>query len=160
MQASGSWTILRATAIGGGSFGHWRGKGLSSAGLAALAAVAMWAAMLQGAPAMAGEPLLKTRTTILGQAAGIEYRDAPIDRPRRERSTGLHAIARLTRVSTEISMLTASRPAMKSRTACDRMTEYAPCASRLIRSGATATATPARPDAGRSKRMRVSRRAT
>ena len=39
-----------------------------TAGLTALAAVAMWAGLLQSAPAMAGEPLLKTRTTILGQA--------------------------------------------------------------------------------------------
>jgi quercetin dioxygenase-like cupin family protein len=39
-----------------------------TAGLAALAAVAMWAAVMQSGPAAAGEPLLKTRTTILGQA--------------------------------------------------------------------------------------------
>ncbi len=39
-----------------------------TAGLAALAAVAMWAAVMQSDPATAGEPLLKTRTTILGQA--------------------------------------------------------------------------------------------
>ena len=42
-----------------------------TAGLATLVAVAMWAGLLQSAPAMAGEPLLKTRTTILGQA--IDY---------------------------------------------------------------------------------------
>ncbi len=39
-----------------------------TAGLAALAAVAMWSAVMQSDPATAGEPLLKTRTTILGQA--------------------------------------------------------------------------------------------
>ncbi len=39
-----------------------------TAGLTALAAVAIWAAVMQSDPATAGGPLLKNRKTILGQA--------------------------------------------------------------------------------------------